>query len=130
MIKNYFKTAWRSLRNNRIYSAINILGLAGGMAVALLIGLWVYNEFSFDRWLPGYENLYRVEVNFTVKGKTQEPVCLPLVDVLRKDIPGVKAVAESDWGGQHNLAVGDKKILLSGPMVGEAFLTMFRYPLL
>jgi putative ABC transport system permease protein len=43
MIKNYFKIAWRNLVKNKVYTFINIGGLAVGMAVALLIGLWVYD---------------------------------------------------------------------------------------
>ena len=49
MIKNYFKIAWRNLIKNKGYSAINIGGLAVGMAVAMLIGLWVYDELTFDQ---------------------------------------------------------------------------------
>ena len=45
MFRNYFKTAWRSLLKNKAYSALNILGLAIGMAVALIIGLWVYDQY-------------------------------------------------------------------------------------
>ena len=48
MIKNYFKIAWRNLLKSKAYSAINILGLATGMAVAMLIGLWIWDELSFD----------------------------------------------------------------------------------
>ncbi len=70
MIKNYFKIAWRTLINNKGYSAINILGLATGMAVALLIGLWVHNEYSYDKFLPGYEQVYRVKRNFDSNGDT------------------------------------------------------------
>jgi hypothetical protein len=46
MLKNYFKIAWRNLQKSKVYSAINIIGLATGMAVALLIGLWIWDEIS------------------------------------------------------------------------------------
>jgi putative ABC transport system permease protein len=64
MFKNYFKLAWRNIIKSKGYSALNIFGLATGMAVALLIGLWVYSEYSFDRFLPDYTQLYRVQRNF------------------------------------------------------------------
>ena len=64
MFKNYFKTAWRSLQKNKAYSALNILGLATGMAVALLIGLWVYYQYSYDKFLPGYKQVTRCAVIF------------------------------------------------------------------
>jgi putative ABC transport system permease protein len=47
MFKNFFKTAWRNLAKSKIHSFINIIGLSLGMAVAILIGLWMYNELSF-----------------------------------------------------------------------------------
>ena len=132
MIKNYLKIAWRNLVNNKIYSALNILGLATGMAVALLIGLWVYNQLSYDRFLPDYSDQYQVKMNITVDGntRTQDAVSLPLAEVLRKEIPGVKYVAESDWNESHGLVVGDKKLYLQGTQIGGDFLKMFQYPLL
>ena len=65
MIKNYLKIAWRNMLHNKVYSALNIVGLAAGMAVALLIALWVSNEFSYDKFLPNYNKLYQVELNYT-----------------------------------------------------------------
>lgn len=60
MWKNYLKTALRNLARNKLYAAINILGLALGMAIAVLILLYVNNELSYDKWAPGQENVYRV----------------------------------------------------------------------
>jgi hypothetical protein len=60
MLKSFFTTAWRNLVNNKVYSALNIVGLGAGMAVALIIGLWVLNEYSYDRFLPGYQQVYRL----------------------------------------------------------------------
>ena len=57
MLKNYFVIAWRNLRNNKIYSFINIAGLATGMAIALLIGLWVQDELSFDHYSPNHSRI-------------------------------------------------------------------------
>jgi putative ABC transport system permease protein len=50
MIKNYFKVAWRNLFKSKGSSFINIFGLAIGMAVAMLIGFWIYDEFSFNHY--------------------------------------------------------------------------------
>lgn len=135
MLRNYFKSAWRNLTKNKVYSALNIAGLAAGMAVALLIGLWAFNQYSFDRFLPGYRQLYQVRVTFTSQHdgmRTQTSISLPLAEVLRKDIPGVKRVAEADNIGyeQHGLMVGDKKLSLNGGAAGSEFLQMFQFPLL
>jgi putative ABC transport system permease protein len=133
MIKSFFKTAWRNLVNNKVYSALNIIGLGAGMAVALLIGLWVLNEYSYDRFLPGYEQVYQVQLNSSSDRDgthTQPAVSLPLAATLRKDFPEIAAVAESDWFDNHDLLVGDKKLYSAGAMIGEDFFKIFHYPLL
>jgi len=68
MLKNYLKVAWRNLVNSRIYSFINIIGLATGMAAALIIGLWVWDEVSFDTYHHNYKRLARVMVDATAEG--------------------------------------------------------------
>ena len=55
MFKNYFKTAWRNIIKNKTYSIINILGLATGMAVAMIIGLWIYDEASANKNFENYD---------------------------------------------------------------------------
>jgi putative ABC transport system permease protein len=132
MIKNYLKVAWRNILSNKIYSALNILGLAAGMSVALIIGLWVQFEYSFDRFLPNYEQLYQVRRNFNSNGETLtfSSTSLKLADALRSSIPEIEYVAESDWGDSHGLMVGDKKIYLNGAQTGGDFLKMFQYPLI
>jgi len=132
MFKNYLKTAWRNLKNNKVYSALNILGLAAGMAVALLIGLWVYNEYSYDRFLPGYQQLYQVRRNFDNNGEVLNftSTSLRLAEALRSQIPEIERVAEAAGGGPHGLIVGDKKFYIEGGQMGSEFLQMFRYPLL
>ena len=132
MFKNYFKTAWRNIIRSKGYSALNILGLATGMAVALLIGLWVHYQYSYDKFLPDYQRLYRVQRNYNSNGDTLtfRTTSLKLGDVLREQIPEIEYVAESDWMGSHGLMVGDKKIYLRGGQTGVDFLKMFQFPLL
>ena len=64
MIKNYVKIAFRNIRRNFTYSFINIAGLAVGLASAIVIGLWVYQEWSYDRHFDHAERIYRVGVGF------------------------------------------------------------------
>src|ERR1700754_1500792 len=133
MIKNYLKIAWRNMLRNKVYSALNIVGLAAGMAVALIIALWVFNQYSYDKFLPNYNQLYQVELNFTDPHEgehTQQAVSLPIAEVLRKEYPEVKYVAESDWMGEHGLLVGNKKIYMNGAAIRSDFLKMFQYPLI
>ena len=60
MFKSYFKIALRTLLKNKGYSFINIVGLASGMGVAVLIGLWIFDEISFDRNFPNYDRIAQV----------------------------------------------------------------------
>ncbi|WPU94364.1 ABC transporter permease [Mucilaginibacter sabulilitoris] len=133
MFRNYLKIAWRNTLHNKVYSMLNILGLAAGMAVALLIGLWVTNQYSYDRFLPGYKQLYQVEMNLTSQHNgtsTQTSIALPLTDVLKKEIPGIQYVAEADDIGHmnHGLWVGDKKLYMEGGAAGPEFFKIFQYP--
>ena len=131
MFRNYLKIAWRNTLHNKVYSALNIAGLAAGMAVALLIGLWVYSQYAYDRFLPGYDQLYQVKLNFFLSGEiqTQSGSALPLIDELKKNYPEVKYASETDWGGPHSLIAGDKKLDPRGLTVGTDFLKMFPYPM-
>jgi putative ABC transport system permease protein len=132
MFKNYFKTAWRNIKRGRGYSALNIFGLATGMAVALIIGLWVYNQYSYNKFLPGYAKLYQVQRHFYGNGDTLTygGTSLKLAGVLRNQIPEIESVAETDGGSMHGLMVGNRKFYMQGNMVAGQFLTMFQFPLL
>jgi hypothetical protein len=60
MIKNYFKIAFRNLIKQKGYSFINIAGLATGMAVAISIGLWIWDELSYDKYHKNYNRIAQV----------------------------------------------------------------------
>lgn len=132
MLKNYFKTAWRNIIRSRGYSVLNIFGLATGMAVALIIGLWVYHQYTYDKFLPDFKQLYQVRRNFYGNGDTLtfSGSSLKLADALRSQIPEVESVAETDGGGLHGLMVGNKKLYVKGDHVADNFLTMFQFTLL
>src|SRR5580692_8461720 len=99
MLRNYFLTAWRNLVNNKAYSALNILGLSVGMAVALVIGLWIQYQYSFDRFLPAYTQIYQAHIRYTVNGETGQQMSTeaPMAEALRREIPEIKYVAHTDW---------------------------------
>jgi putative ABC transport system permease protein len=62
MLKNYIKTAWRNLLNNKFYSVINIAGLTLGLAIGILILVWVQDELSFDSFHKQAKDIYRLEL--------------------------------------------------------------------
>ena len=102
------------------------------MAVALIIGLWVQYQLSYDRFLPDFGQAYQAMVRSSPNGVTDagEATCLPLADAIKKDVPAVKYVAQADFGGQHSLMTGDQKVYSKGMFAGEDFLKIFRYLLL
>jgi len=132
MIRNYLKIAWRNIYRNKSYSALNIVGLGIGMAIAMLIGLWVYNQYSYDKFLPNYERLYETRINYYGNGDTMsfKASSLKLADALRTQVPGIESVSETDYFGPHGLKVGDKKFYMNGGQTGSDFLKMFQYPML
>ncbi|MBS4066454.1 MAG: ABC transporter permease [Chitinophagaceae bacterium] len=111
MIKNYFKIAWRNLVKSKGYSAINIGGLAVGMAVAMLIGLWVYDELSYDQYHQNYDRIARVMQHANFNGKIESQVANPALmgpEIRAKHGSDFKYVVQASWTGGHLLSVGDK----------------------
>jgi putative ABC transport system permease protein len=127
MIKNYFTTAWRNVIKNKVYSIINIAGLASGMAVAMIIGLWIYDETSANKHFKNYETVYRVMMHQTFDGVrySQQALPFPIGDELKAKFPDFKAVAMCDWGQMHSLIYGEKKISKFGHFIGEDAMNMF-----
>ena len=117
MIKNYLKIAWRNLIKNKVSSLINIGGLAVGMAVVMLIGLWIYDELSFDKYHENHDRIAQVVQNVTNNGEVQTwfSTPYPLGDVLRKSYSGdFKYVVRSVAAGDHIVTLGEKKLTQQG----------------
>jgi len=122
MIKNYIKIAWRNLLKNKGYSALNIGGLAVGMAVALLIGLWIYDELSFNKYHKNYDRIAKVMIktNFNGQGFSGYELPRPLEFELRNKYGSAfKNIVMSRWSEGHILSVGDKKISQTGRFMQE-----------
>ena len=85
MYRNYFKVGWRNLSKNKGYSFINVGGLAVGMAVAILIGLWVYDELSFNKQFENHNSIAKVTLNYTLNGevRTGRYMSLPMGPALK-----------------------------------------------
>ncbi|MFI5155466.1 MAG: ABC transporter permease [Chitinophagales bacterium] len=117
MIKNYFKTAWRNLIKNKVHSIINISGLSIGMAVAILIGLWIYDEISFDRNFKNYDRIAQVIQNVTNNGEVQtwRNIPFPLAEEIRKNYGSdFDHVIMGSNLGDHILSINEKKFKESG----------------
>jgi putative ABC transport system permease protein len=129
MFKNYFKIAWRNLIKNKIYSIINVLGLAAGMAVAVLIALWIWDEVTYDKYHANHDQLAQVMTTYTDNdGKmgTGNAVCMPIADELRRKYGSdFKNISMTSWNFGHVLSVDEKKITSNGMWVEQNFPSMF-----
>jgi putative ABC transport system permease protein len=117
MIKNYFKIAWRNLLKSKWYSSINIIGLATGMAVALLIGLWIWDELSFDKYHRNYEKIAQLMTTQTFNDQTGTGPAVSMAigtELRTKHTSDFKYVTLASWNFEHIVAVGDKKLTHGG----------------
>ncbi|MDP4131470.1 MAG: ABC transporter permease [Bacteroidota bacterium] len=94
MLKNYFRTAWRNLRRNKIFSAINIIGLSIGISASLVIYLIVSYDLSFDRSHRDGDRIYRVVSDFIFSGESihNKGVTMALAPAMRKDLAGLDLI--------------------------------------
>ncbi|HNP78558.1 MAG TPA: ABC transporter permease, partial [Cyclobacteriaceae bacterium] len=132
MIKNYLVVTLRNLFRNKVYSFINIFGLATGISCSLLILLWVFDEISFDRFHPKLNTLYQVWINAEFDGKINSwtSVPLPLYEGLKTEDARLIRTAVTDWSGDHLLTVGENRINKVGYYASEEFLEMFEFPMI
>jgi putative ABC transport system permease protein len=98
MFRNYLLAAWRSARRDRFYAMLNVLGLALGFAVVILIGLFVRDELSFNSFLPGYRDVYMMTLTIAEAG--QRPVTMlgtpqRMAAELKLDFPEIVAVTRT-----------------------------------
>ena len=120
MMKNYFTIGWRNLSRNKGYSAINLFGLATGMAVAILIGLWVHDEFSTDMHFKNYDRIAQVLQNQTFDGeiKTWGSQAMQLGAELRDNYGNYfERVVIGTFPSEHKITYRDKTITSSGSFV-------------
>ncbi len=134
MFKNYFKIAWRNLMKNKIFSFINIFGLATGMACSLLIFLFVKDELSYDRFNKDARNIYRVVKDFVNDDGSRLPDATTppaLAPAMQKEIPEIVDVTRvfPNWGGNFLLTYKDKKIVEEKLCrVDSSFFDVFTFP--
>ena len=95
MLKNHLKIAWRNILKNKVFSFINVIGLSIGICAAMVIGAIVYYDFTFDKFHPGKERIYRVVSVFETKEGTfsNRGVPVPLMRTFKEGMPGVEVAA-------------------------------------
>ncbi len=128
MLSNYLKLAWRHLLKNKGYSFINIFGLAFGMAIFMMIALWLYDELSFNRSFANYNRIAQVIQNVTNNNEveTWNNVPFPLADELRKNYGSdFKNIVMSDRIDDHTITINNKKLKSTGAFLEKGFGEMF-----
>lgn len=136
MLQNYFKIGWRNLSRNTGYSAINIGGLAMGMAITMIIGLWVYDELSFNKYFKNYNHIAQVMKAGTFDGKRYQGLRylqFPLIGELETTYGSnfkhvVPISGPGGWEGV--LSTPEKKITKTGMYIGEAAPEMFTWKMI
>ncbi len=133
MLFNYVKIAFRNLRRSVGFSFINILGLSLGMAVAMLIGLWMYDEISYNAYHQNHSRLAQVWTSFYNDKEigSGTAVSIPLgLELRAKYTADFKNVVLTSWNFSHILSVGDKQIASKGMWVQPEFPKMFTLKML
>ncbi|MDN5288161.1 MAG: transporter permease [Mucilaginibacter sp.] len=132
MLKNYLKIAWRNLIGNISFSVINILGLAIGMASAILILLWIQNEMSHDRFHEKKDRLYVANNRDKFNGELWAWNNTPKVlgPTVKQDYPDVEDVVRVDGYETFLFTTGDKHMNIGGAAADPDFLKMFSFKLI
>jgi len=133
MLKNYLKTAWRNLWKNKVYSTINILGLAVGIAACITILLFVFYEKSFDSIHK--KNIYRLNEVQKFEGMlSSQKVALsmyPMGPTLKQDFPEILNFCRIRPQGRFQATYGENRVYLANlNMVDSTFFQLFDFPLL
>ena len=126
MLRNYLKTAFRTLRRNKSYAALNVIGLAVGLAACLLIGLWVHDELSYDDFHEEADQVYRIAS--TWDNSSRAATNLPVVQRLHSDYPDLEVAQLLQIDGlmrHENEHFREGQVFFTNP----AFFEVFSFPL-
>jgi putative ABC transport system permease protein len=131
MFRNYLTVALRNIVRHKLYSFINIAGLAVGLACVIFIILYLRDELSYDKWIADSENIYRVESTFYLPGKDRDfwsVVPYPVIVAMQAQIPGV--VAQTHLIPENMTAqIGDRQFEAMISVVEPNFFQMIKLPL-
>src|ERR1700709_2068356 len=130
MIKNYLKIAWRNIWKNKVFSAINIIGLSVGMAACIVIMLFVSYEKSFDNFQT--KNIYKLDEVQKFPGMlAAQKVGLsmyPMGQAMKAQYPEVKNFTHVRWQNKYQLVYGEKRVFVPQALfVDTSFLSMFDF---
>ena len=132
MIKNYFKTTWRNLKRNKLYSLINITGLSVGITSCVLIFLYIQYELSYDKYNAKSDQIYRLTEVLHLPGENNARAVTspPMAPALQANFPEVLKTVRISYSGRY-LSYQDKKIPNSQIMYADStFFDIFTFPII
>lgn len=134
MFKNHLKTAWRNLVKNKFYASINIAGLTAGLAVGILILLWVQDELSYDRFHQQADNIYKLENQVGTGASVQiwTSNVAPIGVMGKQELPAIKDMTRWCYGSMYyNMAYNDKRLDVEKPIMADpTFFSLFSFPII
>lgn len=116
MIKEYFKLLWRKARKNSGFTIINIFGLSVGIAVFILIILWIQNEFAYDRFNKNLDNIYRIEIGQSVY------MVSAIAPTFKNEFPEIEKAVRFSGGGQTLLTADEKSVYVNSFYLADSTL--------
>ncbi len=130
MFKNYLKIAWRNLKRSKGYSAINIGGLALGMAVVIMIGLWVLDEFTFNKYHKNHDriaSIYHRSINPDSGEMNAQDALMYVTGTYLKENYSeyFEKVLRAWWIGDYTLNIGSEGFTKTGELIEKGALEMF-----
>ncbi len=129
LITNYITTAWRNILRHKLFSIINILGLAIGLAAVMLIALYVRYETSYDSFWKNADNIYRLHIEFNRPGQERQlsfPTPPPVIEAMKEEFPEIKAFTRMS-PRDRNITFGDQTFTEIISVVDKGFVDVFDF---
>jgi putative ABC transport system permease protein len=133
MLENYFKVAIRNILKHKFYSFLNIAGLAFGLAACFLIGLYIYDEVSYDRFHKDAQNIYCVALHGKLGGQEIQTAssCPPLAEAMVAGVPGVEQATRINNWSNVVMKYEEKAFTETNALVADSnFFEFFSFELL
>ena len=133
MLKNYLKIAFRNLSRQKVFSLINIVGMAIGLACGIMLSLWIFDELSFDKFHENGENIYRVLENQSYSSQSMQVAVtpVPLAESIKEDFPEIVGATRYNESYAQDFKVDEKVYSeIMGAFADEDFLRMFSFPII
>ena len=130
MLRNYLKIAYRNLLRHKGYTAINVAGLAVGLAGSFFILLWVQDERSYDRFLEDGDRIHRVWRNDHAgeEVETRGGTSKPLAETIEAEYPEIEEAVQTTWPQRFIVTQGDERFREPGTYASADFFDVFRFP--